>query len=394
VNLVPYCPEQTLSLCDAVTELRGLLKRCRITGFTHEYSEMLLCCMFAAGNDGPAYTTLENCGPWPAVPPQTPWPRYDSALNSLSLAPMSPQFKLPYTPSFLNESFPEEVKEDMRMYESSVYSDVSTAHPDDTHATVDFQNLTVDIVPSLADHLQKYQDCVGSLDGSEIANCGSPEDFQTDHQSKPRITFSDPPIAEATHFQSQKGVCISTPTRSEIDESSQDSTPTIRNRLRLKASTPRILECRSSPLLSTPTHCELKRKQGTLTPTIFGANEGLMISMPTSVDSTRLLMVSTPTSLHSQSHTPPKSPNTMNNLNEKDPAYIRSLPALRIATTEALSTPKKSRPKSLIASPKAKLQDTNRAQTSLGTNKGPAPIKRYLSFVKRLGRNHEGHDQC
>jgi hypothetical protein len=278
---VQYCPDDAQFLCDAYCDLRGILQKSRISGFTLEYTEMLFRATFADGDDEPDYNSADDCA-WPPVPVQTPFENFHPSLNNSSILPLSPcHLELPFTPT---SSFTQDVQDEMLKYESSVYSE-RTGIPAEGASISDHLPKS-ESSSTLADHVQKYQECVGSIGGSDKSNWSSP-----------RIRFSD-------------------------------------------------------------------------------------------ADSGRHLLAATPT-IDSQSATP-KSPNEierMNEQNEQDPAFVRTVDALRSLSDEAPKPAKKSRPKSLIPSPKPKKEDAigGRAQTSMGTHpQSEGTVRRYLSFVKRL----------
>ena len=56
--LVPYCPDEAMYLCDALCELRGVVQRSRLSGFTLDYTKMLLSAIFSESDDEPEYVIL------------------------------------------------------------------------------------------------------------------------------------------------------------------------------------------------------------------------------------------------------------------------------------------------------------------------------------------------
>ena len=278
---VQYCPDDAQFLCDTYCDLRGILQTSRISGFTLEYTEMLFRATFSDGDDEPEYNSADDCA-WPPVPKQTPFENLHPSLINGSLLPVSPsQLALPTTPT---SSFTQDVEDEMRKYESSVYSEKTSVPTENASLT--------DHIPksgtssTLADHVQKYQECVVSIAGSDQSNWSSPQ-----------IPFSDD--GSERHL-------VATAT---VNSSSATFKP--RN--------------------------EIER---------------------------------------------------MNEQNEQDPAFVRTVDALRSLSDETPKPAKKSRPKSMIPSPKqGKGEDGNdgRAQTSMSTHpRSEGTVRRYLSFVKRL----------
>lgn len=257
-RVVLYCPDEALSLCDAICSLRGILEKSRISGFTLEYTEMLLRAMFADGDDDPDYSPAKDCA-WPPVPVPTPYESFDCSLNNASTSPRSPsQFELPFTPT---SSFAQDVEDEMLKYESSIYSEKTNILAENRSITEEHV-LKSGTTSTLADHVQKYQECVGTIAGSEKSNWSSP-----------RIRFSD---ADSDRH------LLAAP--SMID--SQCATPKSSN--------------------------EIKRTNKKASQIGFFDN-----------DSRKHLLAATPT-VDPRCPTP-KSPNAMNRMNEQDPAFVRSL---------------------------------------------------------------------
>jgi len=90
-------------------ELRGILQRCRISGFTLDYTKTMLSAVFADGDQEPELTIPNDCA-WPPVPPpDTDSIYYYSSLNATSAEPGSFfGLRLHHSRSFA-ETFEEEI---------------------------------------------------------------------------------------------------------------------------------------------------------------------------------------------------------------------------------------------------------------------------------------------
>lgn len=293
---VQYCPDEALYLCDALCNLRGILQKSRISGFTLPYTEMLLCAIFAEGDIDPDYNTPEDLA-WPPVPAQTPFQSFDPLSNTVSTAPM---FELSFTPT---SSFAQDVEDEMLKYESSVYSDKTNLPMDDSAVKEEPGLPKSGAVTSITEHVQRYQNCVGSIDASDQSKWGQSgrPNSNSDQWSSHQLQFLDNPLARNTTNGSQRGLLAATP--------------------------------------CTDSRC------------------------PT-----------------------PKSPNTMNQMNEQDPAFLRTLQALR--SLDEPNIVKKPRPKSMIPSPKSTNKDVTsdaRCKTSMSTYpRAEGAVRKYFSFVQRL----------
>jgi hypothetical protein len=67
-SLVPYVPDESMFLCDVISNLRGIVQSTQISGFTRQYSHMLLSALFAAGDEELYYKAPDNT-PWPLFLP-------------------------------------------------------------------------------------------------------------------------------------------------------------------------------------------------------------------------------------------------------------------------------------------------------------------------------------
>lgn len=227
----------------------------------------------------------------------------------------SPFEPLPLTPT---SSFAEDVETELLKYESSIYSEKTKAE----HIAVDGGSRTSrsESTCTPADATHEYQECVGSINGSNNSD-----------RSRPRIQGSDP------------------------NSGRQPSPP------------PSTINSRCA------------------TPKSHESSQDSQVRF--SGDSRRHLLTATPT-IGSRSPTP-QSPNAMNRRNEQDPAFVRTVDALRSFDDD--NKPKavrRIRPKSMIPSPirkKEVAEAADRSQTSQGAYPETAvTVRRYLSFVKRL----------
>ncbi|KAM3068348.1 hypothetical protein ACMFMF_009162 [Clarireedia jacksonii] len=64
-----YCPEECMLVCDAVINLRGVLKKARLSGFRMDYTETLLQSIFGEGGNSPRWN-FPIASAWPPLPPQ------------------------------------------------------------------------------------------------------------------------------------------------------------------------------------------------------------------------------------------------------------------------------------------------------------------------------------
>jgi len=76
-TLDAFLPESTMHVCDVFMFVRGIVKNCRISGFTKGYSEMFLTVLFSERDEIPQYTTAT----------QNAWPLY-FILDRLVLSPI------------------------------------------------------------------------------------------------------------------------------------------------------------------------------------------------------------------------------------------------------------------------------------------------------------------
>jgi hypothetical protein len=315
---VPYCPHESLFFCDAVCDLRGILHKSRVSGFTQEYTETLLQNIFTDGDYKPCFIPAKDCA-WPPLPTQTPGYSFDSNHALMSLMSPCPIPPLRLTPT---SSFTEEIEDEMLKYESSVYSEKIYAEEASVIEGLGIRkHKTTSTLADQAMSGQNDQECVGS-----IARSNSPL------WSTPRIRDSD---------VNSRGLLLAAP-------------PAIDSRC------------------ATPKSHEINQ-----------INEEYQVRLSDNDSGIRLL-AATPT-INSRAPTP-HSPNEMNRRNEQDPAFVRTVDALRSLDCDDKPV-RRLRPMSMIPSPvrKKEVEVAGRSQTSLGTQpRSEGTVRRYLSFVKKL----------
>lgn len=64
---VPYCPELPTLVCDSIRAMTGLIQRCRLSGFTHAYTELLLSALFEGEDEVPQFFVADDPA-WPSLP--------------------------------------------------------------------------------------------------------------------------------------------------------------------------------------------------------------------------------------------------------------------------------------------------------------------------------------
>jgi hypothetical protein len=108
--LVKYCPDDEICIFDMMSQLRGILQRYRISGFTPDYTKKLLSAAFAEGGEE-VEIIIPSDSAWPPLPlPCVNSPDYISTLPptfALSSEPLG--LKLHHNRSFAEE-FEDEIK--------------------------------------------------------------------------------------------------------------------------------------------------------------------------------------------------------------------------------------------------------------------------------------------
>jgi hypothetical protein len=224
-------------------QLRGILQRCRISGFTFDYTQLLLFSAFGEGDNEPDLI----------LPHDTPWPYFTPIIESPVIISYLPALSAPPAPAGLGLTF------DHRRS----FSDASSAPA----PFPDF-GLTLHHSRSFSDEMDDQMSRFSSLFDFTIPLSGPlPEDSQND--------------ADILHAEEQKGLTVRASFLS--DGSTSLGSPT-------GASTPRFDYLGFGEIMCTRT---------------FGFSES--------------------TGTSSQ----PRSLETLNELNERDPAFIRTVSALR-----------------------------------------------------------------
>ncbi|PVH77609.1 hypothetical protein DL98DRAFT_656639 [Cadophora sp. DSE1049] len=290
-----YCPNDVLNLCDSLIHLRGILQRCRVSGFPEAYSKELLNSIFRYGIIPPGYITPGDEA-WPLPPSRRPTlvlsePRTSEPPTPASLVSMEyGQLKLQHSRSFV-----EEMEDEMSWYSTSPKSSNYALSPRLDTPT-----------PAKPEKLD---------DGSKAP---IEELVQTYKALLPAFVVSEPSVIDAP----------ATPDPPPVTKLSS----------------------------TTPAKAEPKLTAGT-TATLLPR---------TPVSKSRIPRAFTEPS--------PRTPNKMNELNEQDPAFIRTVNAMRSLDSA------NARRHTMIASPK-----TPKSAGNTGTgNSTPMTKRRYMSFVNRL----------
>ena len=338
--VVPYCPNESLYFCDSVKKLRGLLKKARVSGFTKEYALKLFRTIFDEDDYGLSLTPGKESA-WPPVFVETP----SFKPNQLLLELMSPCIYEPlsYTPAC---SLSENVKHEMYKYESSVQSEeMQTAGTSITAGTHIPKSMTAS---ALAKALQNCQECV-----TAIAN---PNDLR----------WSGPQLQD-------------------LVANSGELTPMSTVAPIHRYATPEPLESRKTN--ESQSRCQFSNNDiggNLLTPTSSNDLETYSLQ---SLNQSRKSHLAATLPLTALAPTP-QSPNAMNRRNEQDPAFIRTMDALRLLVDgRKPNVITKGRAMSLISPPagRQEIEVGVRAQTSLGKHpQSESTVQRYLTFLKRL----------
>jgi hypothetical protein len=282
--------------------MRGILQKCRISGFPQEYTETLMCSLFGQGNAEPNWITPQDCA-W--LPPHTPsatpsftspttpatpaTPNFTAPVGSCSVCPMDFSLKLNRS-----RSFRQDVEE--QMLKSKFYTNYMGGSPKDDDSNI----------PSDEGEREVDEDDVWNYE----------------------------PISPLTRFP-------------------QD----FYDRAALKGGS--IIE-------ATPRSSYLHPGEYVQLSTIATTPDRL----------TPIFQTRCPT---------PSSPNTMNQRNEQDPAFLRTLNAIRQLDDAPKPRPE-TRPLSVQFASKSVLIQDNEAErctTSL-TNRPIGAKKRYMAFVNKL----------
>ncbi|KAJ8058943.1 hypothetical protein OCU04_011928 [Sclerotinia nivalis] len=154
-DILEYFPKEAMQFCDAVINLRGIVKSVRIAGFPLDYTKTLLKSIFGQGEDMRQFVIPDRSA-WPPLPQLYAGLKHAPNLYAESTAPMSPEF--PDHQESLNTPW---------LYEASVCSLECPKDHDDSLMRPD----TSLSVTTVGDHVKLYQD----LSRSTISPNSSPD---------------------------------------------------------------------------------------------------------------------------------------------------------------------------------------------------------------------------
>ncbi|CZT09579.1 uncharacterized protein RCO7_03700 [Rhynchosporium graminicola] len=318
-----YCPNDVLNLCDSLIHLRGMLQQCRISGFPDAYSRELLNSMFRYGNEAPEYEIPEN-NAWPFAPPLLTLsePRSLEPCTSEPPTPISlvstefGQLQFQQTRSFFKE-----MEDQMSWYSTSPKSSNYTLSP----------RFDDPIIPTKDEEDAKVEDDTKADESTR--EDGSVESEQHELHTEDHAQAYQALLPEMVFPE----LHLSEPSAIEVAfkrlEPPLNSTP--------ESTTPAIPELFQPAKIGT-----------TLRP-----------CTPASASKSRIPRAFTQPS--------PSTPNKMNELNEQDPAFIRTVNAMRSLDGSSMLR------HSMIASPK-------RPDSPGARNRTPPTKRKYMSFVNRL----------
>ncbi|RDW73326.1 hypothetical protein BP6252_07233 [Coleophoma cylindrospora] len=257
---VPYCPEEYMSVCDDFEMLEGLVKKCRMSGFSRTYTDRMLQTLFRGKM---VATERPQTLAWPVIP--------------------SPTISLTSTSSGQTWGFLAPIAEDdcdfqqrarVRTLSSSYCSSEMNKRP-----------------PSISNprtpHLLS-PDRISSYRPRQISKTDLPNDTQSRTQQTHDIAkFKTPSKSNSASGNADFGL------QPRNDESLPDT------EREAYTFSPVARRCRSVDIIKTP-ESQGRDKTVKITPRQAAATKSS-----------------------------PKTPNTMNRLNEQDPAYLASLEAMR-----------------------------------------------------------------
>ena len=245
-NIVSYCPDDETHIIEMMPKLRGILQRCRISGFPSDYTKLMLSAIFGDGLQEPNFIVPSDSA-WPPVPVPVVEPLAITSYLPAMRVPVGLSGTLP-----IRRHFSDEIA-------SSVFPTLS---------------LTLHHSRSFSDEME-----------DEITRYGSLFDFdKTVAGESPKESHHNVNVLST---EEQRGSNIRA---SIISDGTSLGSP-------VDASTPRES-------------------------LVFGE------------------ILCTRTFSLSESHrslSPPRSPETLNKLNERDPAFIRAVPSKRSSRTSTSS---------------------------------------------------------
>ncbi|KAK6581158.1 hypothetical protein PZA11_006646 [Diplocarpon coronariae] len=422
-----FCPDNILEVCDSLMALRGIAVECRLSGFSLEYSEYVLNTLFGNGKSWLEYITPMDDA-WPSVTPKTPNMTEPPTPASL----VSMEFSLKLHPSTSSRSFTEEVEDEMIKYASSLESEsnyvLSSCHglsaavqPEGRENDTAVSDIILSTSYEVAAAVKSEDEESCTAEDGERNSQALPSEMTVTQYAAPHDTglgiycrnassdttpdLSSTPRFAPKLFQDQRHnwevTSISTlpisSTPSLLPACFQDQravsavlVPTSTARL---IAAPYLDQIDTEELVFTPQRdstndpvsvAQEEKSSGVETATIPAVSPTPRFLSTPFQDQKRLKNQISSSSL--RPHTPvprsciprastdrpltPRSPNKMNALNEQDPAFVRTLEAMRSLD----GAPRRS---TMIASPKRSPGITSEPTS--------APSKRrYLSFVYRL----------
>ena len=313
-----------------------------MSGFTQEYSERILHNIYDEENYNPRILAANNC-PWPPLVDEAPTIKSSKSLLAL-ISPSSFE-PLPFTPS---STLSEDIECEMLKDESSIYSDKEQAEKgfmrDGDHLP------KCPTATTLADTTQDYHKCVESSASPRSSIWFESGIRDSDANRRRNVLATAAPIGlspQSTTAKSHESQHIN-------EEDSRARLPDEESGIQSLAAV-RATESRAA----TPK-------------SLRGIGRSFLVAKSPVV---------------ARSSTP-QSPNAMNRRNEQDPAFLRTLDALRsLDNSEKPKVVRKSRTQSMIPSPirKQEAEVGERSQVSFAPQqRSEGTVRKYLSFVKRL----------
>jgi hypothetical protein len=327
------------------------------------------------GRNAIADYTGSKPSPWPAeLPPQTLHEKFFPPFIRESVPPISnPTLDLPFCPS---STFSQEIQDELTKFESSGDSDKTSVPLEEPRTSVRVWNPETEAV--LAEHAQRHSKDVASMaTGSDLSTHSSHPIRSSDDSQRHLLTASSNSEHDTTASPNSDPA-------STVKE--QDTTGSRHSDPLSPVDEPNITLSPNPDLASPP-------KIGSAPPS------------HTPVVGLETLMVGIQTPAHRQSHniTPPgtgEQIERMNELNEQDPAFKKTVEALRThsnslsAEATNMATPKTTKhhlavSATKIPSPKTGTQGVAHARLDNG-GKRPrvGTLKKYFGFAKRF-RGHE-----
>jgi hypothetical protein len=329
-KVLAYCPAETMWLCDAVISLRGILKKARLSGFRMDYTETLLQSMFGEGDDSPGWT-FPIASAWPPLPPQ------QNTFPNQMIKIATPYSVSPVGTCYSASASSETLRSRLTR-ESSFYSHRRANYSEDFSPLTPRQSRPGTSQSSLvAEHVRKYHDTLPPLTPSDTSG-DTDRDERDSIETPKRSTTMDHNEEKMVSGNGDHGI-VKDQDQQELGQykpgllSRQSSTQKVS-----KSRLPRRINAQNQNL--TATSSPLADSDHKLTPQKTSKLSSKTSSScdkhhtPTVVQNRNLLTPSPSAQLPSICTT---SPNTQNRLNEQDPAYLRSLEALRSACVSVAS---------------------------------------------------------